>query len=105
MRRVAANIVIKDQNTRLINHVVEIEDGVVVSDYPLQYEREAVEWLGGVIVCSPYSKINYIDNIRISDFIKEQTHQVYSANSFAWHIYGIDITSNSIITDRNISLL
>ena len=105
MRRVAANIIYKDRSKRLINHVLEIDNGVVVKDYPLQSEKEAVEWLGGIIICSPFKSIDYINNITISEFIDKNANSIYSNNSFAWHIYGIDITSDSIITDRNVSLL
>ncbi len=105
MRRVAANIIIKDITTRLVNHVIELENGVIVNDYPLQVEREAVEWIGGMIVCSSSNKIDDLTNLRISEFIDKNVNRIYSGNSYAWHIYGLDITSDSIITERNITLL
>ena len=74
MRRIAANIIIKDATTRLINHVIELENGVIVNDYPLQVEREAVEWIGGMIVCPPSNKIDNFTNLRISEFIDNFFH-------------------------------
>jgi hypothetical protein len=47
-RRVASNYLVIG-NRRLVNHVVELLDGLVVNYYPLQGEIAMTEWLGGTI--------------------------------------------------------
>lgn len=53
LRRVAANVIILPDGTRLRNHVVELLAGRLVNVYPLEGELPLTEWLGGTIQFDP----------------------------------------------------
>jgi hypothetical protein len=54
-RRIASNEVITPEGQCLIQHVVELSDGIVSSLYPLTMEQANTEWMQGrlVLVKSP----------------------------------------------------
>lgn len=52
MKRYAAHYVYLPDKGYLKQHVVEVEQGVVVKVFPLEGEMENVEWFPGVIILS-----------------------------------------------------
>lgn len=58
MRRIAASIVVMPDGTRLVNHVVELRDGVVENVYLLKDELPMTEWYSGSITVGQDGRIH-----------------------------------------------
>ncbi|MCQ2258136.1 MAG: hypothetical protein MJZ41_09140 [Bacteroidaceae bacterium] len=67
MRRVAASVVILQNDTLLINHVVELYNHTVVNYYPLIEEIEMTEWLGGSIIISENRAYHFQEILSVND--------------------------------------
>ena len=105
MKRFAASKIVFCRDCVLNNHVIEIEGKFVIKDYSLENEEEATEWIGGMIVLSPYNDVKILSDISICDFIDKYASKERGTSSYAWHIFNTDITCNSVINKHNIVLL
>ena len=75
-------------------YVVELEGNGTVSRYfPLKEEICATQWIGGVIVLSPYPELEIHPRESFACFLKRATVEMNMAEPvYAWHIADFDFT-------------
>lgn len=86
-------------------YVIELkDDGKVHAIFPLKEEISGTEWIGGVIVLSPFTDLTLQKGESFSDFLHKAIDNT-KADVYAWHLDSFDFVSNSFIPPCNLTRL
>lgn len=90
MRRFACHYLYVSQKDCYAKYVVEInEDSRVSAYFPLKEEISATQWIGGIIILSPFLELEFHAKEPFHSFLKRVTVET-ARLQYAWHITYFD---------------
>lgn len=87
--------------------VVEVGAGDQVSAcFPLEEERASTQWIGGIIILSPFRNLTRRDNESFSMFLCRATAVVADGSPlYAWHVADFNFQTNDFASGTRLYCL
>ena len=86
--------------------VVELEDGIVSSFFPLREEVHSVSWLGGVIILSGRKDYRWNGSFSLPEIVSHLVEGISKdAPLYAYHINRIDFRKEKLLPDATVCRL
>lgn len=109
-KRFAAHQIIISSECKFKQYVVEMEGRLVSRIFPLTEEIAFTEWIGGIIILSPYNERTKLIQLPMDlksvlmFFLTEsmQEKEIGSQPFYAWHISSEEISTGIIHTIRQL---
>lgn len=95
MRRFACHYLYVSPKGCYAKYVVEInEESKVCAYFPLKEEISATQWIGGIIILSPFPELEIHAEEPFSSFLKRVTVET-AGSQYAWHIICFDFAEKN----------
>lgn len=86
-------------------YIVEVEDGVVKSYYPLEGEIHSVNWLGGIIVLSFRKDLRIEKEMSFKDFLFSLNSEHVRLPLYAYYLDGVDLQKLTLSSNARLRRL